>query len=164
MGRGKVKHKNTDDLLASIDPRGLDDISYYRAASSILAHRARELEGVIRLLTKKLAKTSQFLESRENYIKRLEARYVSRRKGLKKAVIVGTMRDMEIKKVLEWLDQNTAFYDTILEVGSEPGVREQTPKRVWFHATDDQHNSPFSAVIAAALNKQAQEEQEEQSN
>lgn len=57
-----------------------------------------------------------------------------------------------IKRIREWLDSNTTFYD-VDPTWQAPHVATlaQVSKRIWYHATDDQASYPFSEVMDATL-------------
>ena len=63
--------------------------------------------------------------------------------------------------VLEWLDQNTTFYDVqpdgpeVCTAGPNIPVLTSVSKRIWYHATDDQESWPFSKVVERALKNAA---------
>ena len=64
----------------------------------------------------------------------------------------------ELDELKHWLDNNTTFYDVTPDTGgaactSGPNipVLASVSKRIWYHATDDQKNYPFSAVALAAI-------------
>ncbi len=64
---------------------------------------------------------------------------------------------VEAQRRLEWLDNNTMFYDVDADFEVEgrniPSLA-QVSQRIWYHATDDQSSYPFSTVIDAALHVQ----------
>jgi hypothetical protein len=53
----------------------------------------------------------------------------------------------------DWLDNNTTFYDVDADwpvEGHNIPVLAQVSQRIWYHATDNTKDYPFSAVIDAA--------------
>ena len=55
-----------------------------------------------------------------------------------------------LRSALEWLDNNTTFYDVDADWpvdGHNIPVLASVSKRIWYHATDDTTSYPFSAVI-----------------
>jgi hypothetical protein len=60
---------------------------------------------------------------------------------------LATERANKAEAKLEWLDNNSISCDN-----GKP-VLSTVSRRIWYHATDDIENYPFSAVIAAAMKK-----------
>lgn len=68
----------------------------------------------------------------------------------------------ELEERLKWLDDNTTFFnvDHLAINGTDTPVNvpvlASVSKRIWYHATDDTGSYPFSAVLKAALEQEAE--------
>jgi hypothetical protein len=66
----------------------------------------------------------------------------------------------ELEARLEWMDNNTMFYDVdhnLIDGTDTPPnvpVLASVSKRIWYHATDDTESYPFSKVLEALGEKE----------
>jgi uncharacterized coiled-coil protein SlyX len=56
--------------------------------------------------------------------------------------------EKKLKRVLEWLDNNTTHYETATQ---DKPVLAEVSKKIWYHATDDCESYPFSEMMQASM-------------
>jgi predicted nuclease with TOPRIM domain len=100
-------------------------------------------------------------QEKEERIEELEDKERRLDAALKKSAtinnrIAGRIEELEAK--LEWLDNNTTFYDTDK---SDAPLLASVSRRIWYHATNDTESYPFSRVIKEAPNLAALEEKQD---